>query len=502
MSDQHRADALGCTGNAIVETPNLDRMGRGGVIFDQAYVQCPVCMASRAAIHTGRYPSALRVPSMGVLPPSEVTLAEALKRAGYRTGMFGKLHLTPEGYTLHDRGVDRPVFDAGFFLEDAGILSESNRAAVADPYKKNYGFDVCVGVEDMLWGNYLDWLAEVSPEHRRCAVAENWGRETDGVKYAQTPPAAPMFRSHVTDFFDSRIPAEFHPSRFIVEKTLEFICKNQDRPFFAHCSFVDPHHPFNAPQPFGRMYPPEQMPIPPKVEGCYPENLPPGVRKKIERHAGFPDDLWQWALANYYGMISHIDSCLGRLFDGLRSMDLLENTIIVFTADHGEYAGDHRLLYKGSLLFDGIVRVPLFVTWRGKLAGGRRCASMVQEIDIFPTILSLLDVPIHPGVQGKDLSGMLRGGEEIGYERVFCELDELPDKTYMPSQMIRSHTWKLNYFAEARTGMLYNLAEDPGETRNRYFDPDCAGIRHELMMDLLDHHYRAKDPLPIRLSQA
>jgi len=504
MTDQHRADALGCMGNRTVQTPNLDRMAHRGVIFDQAYVQCPVCMASRAAIHTGRYPDTLRMRSMGLLPPDEVTLAETLKRAGYRTGMFGKLHFTPQGYTLHDRGADRPVFDAGFFLEDAGILSAATRAAVEDPYKRNYGFDVCVGVEDLLWGHYLDWLAEVSPEHRKYAVAENWGRKTDGVKYNQSPPAIPRFRSHVSDFFDSGIPAELHPSRFIVEKTLEFIRENRGGPFFAHCSFVDPHHPFNAPSPFSRMYPPEEMTVPAELdlEACYPTGLPEGVQKKIDRHIRFPNELWQWALANYYGMISHIDDCLGRLFDGLEAMQLLENTIVVFTADHGEYVGDHRLLYKGSLLFDGLVRVPLFMTRAGTLQGGRRVSAMVQEIDICPTVMSQLGLPIHPGVQGRDLSAVLRGESEQGSERVYCELDELPDKTYMPSQMIRGDRWKLNYFPGARTGMLYDLREDPDESRNRYSDPECHAVRHELMMDLLDHHYRAKDPLPIRLSQA
>jgi arylsulfatase A-like enzyme len=201
-------------------------------------------------------------------------------------------------------------------------------------------------------------------------------------------------------------------------------------------------------------------------------------------------------------MISHIDYCLGRLFDELDAMGRLDDTIVVFIADHGEYVGDHRLLYKGSLLFDGIIRVPFFMAWPKGIRGGVRIGSMVQEIDIYPTIMSLLGRPIHPGVQGKDLSRMLEGKDQGGYKRVFCELDELPDKTYMPSQVIRSDTWKLNYFAVARTGLMYNLEEDPNETRNRYFDPGCAAIRHELMMDLLDHHYASKDPLPIRLSQA
>jgi arylsulfatase A-like enzyme len=509
MTDQHRADALGCMGNGIIKTPNLDRVAERGTIFDNAFVQSPVCMASRAAIHTGRYPRAIRVPSMGLLPPTEITMAESLKRAGYNTGMFGKLHFTPQQFTLSKRGIDRPVFDAVFFLEEAGILSAATQAAVDDPAKKNYGFDVCVGVEDFLWGNYLAWLSGLSPGHLKYFLAENMGCSAIAGQYNVKPTTTPVFSSYMRGLYDSRIPAELHPSRFIVEKTVEFIKSNRDVPFFAHCSFVDPHQPYNAPTPYNRMYPPDEMPVPSELnlQDCYPPGLPSGVQTQIDEYIRFPTKLWQWALANYYGMISNIDDSLGRLFGELKDMDLLENTIVVFVADHGEYVGDHRLLRKGSLLFDALMRVPFFVTWPGEIEGGRRIVSMVQGIDIYPTVMSLLGLPIHPGVQGKDLAGMLRGGDVVGYERVYCELDELTNPIYanpiyMPSQAVRSESWKLNYFPLARVGLLYDLEEDPEERQNRYFDPAYAAVKGELMMDLLDHHYESKDPLPIRLSQA
>ena len=128
MTDQQRADALGCMGNRLVQTPNLDRLMTSGVIFEQAYVQCPVCMASRGAIHTGRYPRSLRMPSMGILLPDEVTLAETLQRAGYVTGLFGKLHFTPEGYTRDQLKSGYAIDDVGPFLEPAGVLSAATRA--------------------------------------------------------------------------------------------------------------------------------------------------------------------------------------------------------------------------------------------------------------------------------------------------------------------------------------------------------------------------------------
>ncbi len=504
MADQLRADALGFAGNPIVRTPNLDRLAARGVIFEQAYVQCPVCMASRAALHTGRYPRSLRVRSMGLLPPDEITLAETLKRAGYVTGLFGKLHFTPMGYTTRVLGTDYELSTPWPFLQPAGILSAATRAAADDPYKRNYGFDVNKGVGDHTWGHYLDWLRQEAPEHVKDHVAENWGLGRDGVKYGDSPPATRLFQPIVTDFFDSHLPAEVHPSAYIVREALAFARANRERPFFAHISFVDPHHPFNAPIPYNRLYPPAEMPVPPETDrdACFPPDLPEPVRQRIARFAQAGPDLWQWALANYYGMVSHIDWCVGQLLDGLESLGLLDDTLIVFTADHGEYVGDHRLLYKGSLLFDGLMRVPLVFAWGGRLPQGRRIHSLVQEIDVYPTIMSLLGLPIHAGVQGKDLSPMLIGGAEFGYDRVICELDLLPDPQYQPSQAIRSQEWKLNYFPAARTGLLFNLVDDPDERRNLFFEPGCAGIREELLKDLLALLYETKDPLPIRLSQA
>jgi arylsulfatase A-like enzyme len=504
MADQLRADALGFAGDAIVQTPNLDRLARRGVVLENMFVQTPVCMASRASLLTGRYPRSLRVPSMGLLPPTETTLAEELRRAGYATGLFGKLHLTPMGYTTRSLGHDYETNDAAPYLEPAGILSAATRAAVEDPMKRNYGFDLNKGAGDLTWGHYRDWLREAAPEHVQDHVAENWGLGRDGVRYGDSPPATRLFLPIVTDFFDSHLPAEVHPSAWMVREALAFARTNGARPWFAHVSFVDPHHPFNAAVPYNRMYRPEDMPVPDALdrEACFPPGLPDPVLNKIRKFAAPGPEFWQWARANYYGMVSHVDWCVGRLLDGLEAMGQLDDTLIVFTADHGEYVGDHRLLYKGSLHFDGIMRVPFVVAWGDRLRREGPVQSLAQQIDVYPTVLSLLGMPVHAGVQGKDLSSMLRGGPEIGHDRVTCELDQLPDSQYVPSHTIRSREWKLCYFPVARTGMLFNVLDDPGERRNLIFDPGCARIREELLKDLLQHLYETKDPLPIRLSQA
>lgn len=530
MSDQQRADAMGCAGNPIVQTPHLDALAARGVRFGNACVQSPVCMASRAAIHTGRYPHTLRVPSMGLLPPTETTIAAALKAAGYSTGMFGKLHLTPQAYTINTRGHDRPVEDPGWFLADAGLDTPAMRAAVEE--MPNYGFDESVGVEDMLWGYYVDWLAERAPELVTQHVCENWwnGIVRDGVEYGTSPPARRMFHPTVGDFFDSPIPAELHPSRFIVDRSIDFIRRHAEEPFFVHCSFVDPHHPFNAPQPYASMYSPAEMPIPPQPEfGDLPQRLRGRAGSDITRHNSFPDELWQWARANYFGMVSNLDACIGLLMEELGRLGIRDNTIVIFTSDHGEFVGGHRLLYKGSLIYDDLMRVPLIIDAPELRPHGTVVDELVQEVDIFPTIMSLLGLPIHAGVQGHDLVPLLTGDPRAGatgppwghrpplgrpwsesevadpmhpYEATFCELDDLKDAHYVDSVAVRTREWKLNLFPGSDAGMLFNLSDDPEESHNLFGDPGYANVRQELAEQIVARYHRMKDPLPVRLSGA
>ena len=537
MTDQHRADALGCAGDPIIQTPNIDALAQGGVHFTNAYVQCPVCMASRAAIHTGRYPRSLRMPSMGILPPEETTIAETLRRNGYATGMFGKLHFTPMGFTRLNLNSEVPL-DVDRFLGPTGIDSPWSRRAAQDPMKKSYGFDETIGVEDSLWGHWLDWLEKESPEHAKYAQTENWRASRSELKYGEN--ARRMFHPDVSDFFDSRMPAELSASRFIVDRSIDYIRRNAHRPFFVHCSFVDPHHPFNAPEPFSRMYDPADMPLPPAADlSTFPGPLRGVASDKIEQMQNFPDELLQWAQANYYGMISNIDDCIGRLISTLDELGLRENTLILFTADHGDHVGGrHRMIYKSPPLFDDIMRVPFIINGpgaggQGGIAAGNQVDGLVQEIDIYPTLMSLLGLPIHGGVQGHDLTPLFTGGQTVSnenagngppwgdlpeagipaaekpahaaapaYDWVFCELDDLPQADYVANAAVRTQEWKLNYFHYSRTGLMFNLKEDPDERVNLFDDPGYADQRWELTTQLLDMYDVIKDPLPHRLTQA
>lgn len=369
---------------------------------------------------------------------------------------------------------------SGFFIADAEVDTLVTRAALDDPFKQNYGYDRSVGVEDMLWGEYVDWLAEVAPEHVAHHISENWwGQKTHrGTKFGDSPPATRVFHPQVSDFFESHMPAELHPSRFIVDRTCDFIRNNADGPFYAHCS-------------------------PPPIEpGQFPAPLRGNAERGIKRMHEFPDELWRWARANYYGMISNLDSCVGRLLDTLGDLDIRDNTIIVFVSDHGEFVGGCRFLYKGSLIHDDLMKAPLVFSWPKKIRKGQTVDALVQEIDIYPTLLSMIGVPISTGVQGRDLTDLIDGPSESGYDHVFCELDDLPDQHNIDSVAVRTEEWKLNYFVGTQNGMLFNLFDDPGETHNRFDDPSCAEARQKMMALLADSYHAMKDPLPVRLRGA
>ena len=202
MADQLRADALGFMGNPHVRTPNLDRLAGGGVVFDNLYVQSSVCIASRACMFTGRYPRANRM-AMGssLLDPRETTVPEILQRAGYRTGLFGKLHLTPQQYTLKTLDSDRPITDAGVFVGPAGLPPMPD-----DPVKRNYGFQETVGFEDILWGEYRPWLAERDPSLP--GYRDGMNRERNGWRSE--------FEHSLRDVGVSPVPAALHPSMFLM----------------------------------------------------------------------------------------------------------------------------------------------------------------------------------------------------------------------------------------------------------------------------------------------
>lgn len=491
MCDQLRWDALGFTGNSVVSTPNLDRLAEMGTVFEQAYVQSPVCVTSRACMLTGRYLQNLNMANgCPVLDPWEVTVPQILQEAGYATGLFGKLHLTPQQYTRDELGRDRPVTDAEPFMEAAGFRTPMPEA----PEHRNYGFQQTVGFEDALWGEYLDWLDDQDTDLAR--DVRQWRQEGEDTGVFERPePEFPL-----GDVGTVNIPADLHPSSFIARHAVEFFHRHHsDQPCFMHVSFVDPHHPWDPPAEIAAHYPPEEIPLPGR-ESC-PLQWPPSLSERASDSSGMSDEQTRTVIAFYYAMIETIDRAVGQVVRAIEETGEVENTIFVFTADHGELLGDYGLWRKGSYHFDCMIRMPCFLSAPGRLPGGRRVEGLIESVDIAPTLLSLVGLEPYAGMQGHDMAEALREGEAIGRDRIYCEMYTALWGPYVACWTVRTETAKLNYYPQDEVGHLFDLEEDPEEIHDLWSSPEHRDLRDRMMALLLRAQHEQSDPLPRILSQ-
>ncbi|MEK7404819.1 MAG: sulfatase-like hydrolase/transferase [Acidobacteriota bacterium] len=431
-NDQHRADCLGAMGNPVIRTPRLDRLAQEGVLFERLFAQCPQCVPSRSALHTGRYPHVNRTPSnLFRLPPGEETLATLLDQNGYVTAAVGELPFAPT------------KFLGGF-----------QTVVASDP--EYHAFQEARG-----WRG-----SKLTPE--RQALLEQYRQRS-----AKQFQAAPV-----------PWPEELDETAFFAARAVEFLKAHRDRPFFLHVNFRRPHHPFDPPPPFDRMYEGARFPPSHRREGEM-ENKPPSQKKYLAQSVGFDlrtmtDRDLDRIKSHYYGMISLNDKYIGLMLDTLAESGLDSRTLVVFTSDHGEMLGDHGLLFKGGYFYDEVVRVPLIIRAPGKLPAVRRVGAMAETIDILPTILELLDLPVPSRVQGRSL--MRKTSQPAHAE--FANI-----------KMIRTEDWKLVHYLHAPHGELYNLREDPHELYNLYDDPSAAPARRQMQAALTDWLIDSEDPL-------
>ncbi len=489
MTDQQRADSLGCMGNELAITPNIDRLAEDGTLFTNAYCQSPVCMASRAVAFTGRYPSAITVRGMGILPPDEVTTPELFQRGGYTTGAFGKIHLTPELYTRDILGSDKPILDLKVYAEDAKIDFLPD-----DPLKKKFGFQTHIGCEDALQGEHKQWLKKVQPE-----LLEAEREKVEG------GPG---------DLYVSPYPAEYHQSTFIAQQAADYIRKQAggSGPWFTFCSFIAPHHPFEAPKEHINRFYPDMFEVPPEPGDAEKMLVPEKARNAWKEMENWTDTAKRKIIQHYYASVSLIDDCVGMLLDTLEEVGDLENTIIIYTADHGEFLCNRGLLRKPSIHYDDTLNVPLIVNLPDQIKG-KRVNGLVELTDLHPTLLGLAGLDINHGVQGIDWSKCIRDNSPIGRESIYSELyDDPVDKKrcmivsggpYMAVQTLRTKKWKLNVYPTAgrEYGQLFDLENDPGERVNLYADPAYREKRETMLWELNARRFQQADPLPYILSQ-
>ena len=475
FADQLRADALGCYGNAKIQTSNIDRLAAEGCTFNDCMVTQATCTPSRASILTGVFPSALRSRMVGCRTPDDPRfLPRVSAGAGYRTASIGKIHLVPQGEELR----------------------ELERTAAGGKYDY-YGFqdvDLVDGHGDRCFGNrYSKWVSQTVPDY------EKRRRRPDR---PNGNGSSPFMQVREWD-----MPPEVHSSNYIGDSTVAYLnnANTEARPFFLHVSFPDPHVPFIVPEPYASMYPAGDMPEPiPSVmstrnakelhKSIYYGASTSGFKRvggiPSARVTGTPPDNysrytaedWKKVRATYYGMTSLVDRNIGRILDTLQKTGLAENTLVVFVCDHGYYLGDHGLLGKG-LHYHSAIQTPLIYRGPG-IDPGHRVAGVSTTLDIAPTILDWAGVSEPEAVQGISQLPILQGGQTNGRTAVLTENDD--DLGAVKFRTITTREWKMTCYAGDPEGELYQRVADPDETVNLWDDPSGAAAKTDLSAKMVE----------------
>ena len=460
FSDQHQANCAGFQGHPDVITPNLDRLAKSGTVFNRAYCQDAICVPSRMSLMTGLYPRRL-----GVLYNSDrssvidevVSLPSVLKNNGYYTAAFGKRHL-------------------------AGAADE--------------GWDYHRGhIKDETPGNsYWEWVEQ---QGYLDAFQQDWSAEFGG----KHPTADLATRI-------SKLPEEMTMEAFTAQETIKLIRsqKNKDKPFFCWASFYRPHQPYNAQKRFLDMYDYSKWGRgtvngdaikKPSTLNQSPDTLPPafrdwhrgGNRVWCLNKATKDEQLFRFYIASYYALVTEIDYHIGRIMQALEEEGLLENTIVIYTSDHGDFVGRHSMVEKcavGHNIYEETLRVPFIVSWPKQIKQGQVIEDLVEMFDIYPTLLELADIKLPPAKHGMDatsLAATLTEGKPA--KRPYIVSENWTQATVITRQHKLgiwlkpagyAEKWDFSSFGD----MLFDRKEDPDEIHNRIGDPEYAAVEKQL----------------------
>lgn len=493
ITDQMRADSLGMAGNRSARTPHLDKFAATGAISERMYCAHPLCMPSRSSIITGATPAAHRVWSNGVaLDPQIPVIGDQLSESGYSTCLIGKAHFRPYGFEDGESDTDTGAVEVEY--EDNWI----NGSIPDDWNGPYYGFD-----EAYLTLRHNDVRGGHAGRDIEAAHPGAW---------KMTDSDHALEQNEWIGAWKSGLPIDCHASEWITEKSIQYMTRDKEAPFFLTASFPDPHHPFAPSEPFASLINPDEIELP-ASHGASVDSKPPHVRDylhgKIDKHEGWgagADDLpsisersWKEILAYYYGTVAHIDDCVGRILEALDDLGLSDKTAVFFTSDHGELLGDHGLLYKGPFPYEGLYRVPFIARVPGVTQPGSRLPDLGSHIDFAPTFADLAGQNALPSYQGASMLPWLAGGD--GREIVNIEFISryFPD---LESATVISERWKLIHYSEAPFGELYDLEADPMEMNNLWDEPAVSDIRHRLETRALDDALKTRQRLPWPTSHA
>lgn len=447
--DQMRGDCLSAAGHPVVETPNLDRLARDGIRFKNAYSATPSCVPARAAIFTGMSQrSHGRVGYRDQVPWTYPhMLPGELAAAGYHTQCVGKLHVYP---TRNLCGFHNVVLHDGYMHYNR----DKRCTAVTEHY------DQC--------DDYLHWL-------RRQAGADQ-DLTDHGLDCNASTVARPW---HMEE--------KYHPTNWAVTESIDFLRRRDpSKPFFLWTSFVRPHPPFDPPQVYFDMYKDMEMPAPPVGEWVDEISAESGNKSPETSFGKLKGSRLTRAQAAYYALITHLDDQIGRLMNGLFEHGVLDNTVILFTSDHGEMMGDHHYFRK-SLPYEGSAKVPFMLYDPGNrlnLKRGLQVDQVVEMRDIMPTLLEAAGIEIPGSVDGSSILPLCRGGAPEWREYIHGEhsLDELSNHYITDGRM------KYIWFSQSGREQLFDLGKDPQELKDLADSPlmkaELVKWRDILIMEL------------------
>lgn len=461
MTDQHRADFMAGAGFPLDTMPCVDSLGAGGVRFERAYTTAPACVPARTSLLTGRYPSAHRV-RQNSTPGSVIRgddLLDVLRVAGYSLHFSGKTH-------MYRRAEDFDTFCGPFMHESAPLGGPEDEA-------------------------FRKWLV--------------------GLDHGPSTEPTPF-------------PLEQQYAHRIVDGAIAGLSEREgEAPFFSWLSFPEPHNPYQVPEPYFSMFDPDELPD----REAGPETASGKgeawrwLQELVDEKRPGHDEHWRRYRATYCGMLRMVDDQIARFLDHLDAQGLLDDTVVFFVSDHGDYVGDYGLQRKGAGLPEALMRIPFVVRGPG-VEPRANDVDHVSLSDLLPTVCDIVGRPLPLGVQGRSLWPMLTGANYSGpdfasayAERGFGGLpyssgerpplhfdyagttyDELNSVTQSGSSvMVRAGRWKVVYDLTG-VGELYDLDEDRMELVNRWDDPELAQTRAALVECLLWWRLRVSDDLP------
>ena len=477
MSDQMKAMASHLYGNTFCETPSLGRLAEEGVLYERAFTPHPLCVPARVSLWTAQYPHSHGARRNQTLMPDDAIHAYKLwQGAGYHTGLIGKNH-------CFETEEDLARFDVWCEVGHGGLPGNAETKG-------------------------LDWWRPVEAIRAAHAVRRNM------------PKQSPRFGYATND-----APLEDQVTGLLAGQAVHYLETYGDRPFALWVSFPDPHEPWVAPTSHADMFPPEVIEFPPWREGEFAGPEAPERNRVLYEILGMEEDATEDAygvMASYYGMTRFVDDGVGQIMGALDRLGLRENTIVVFCADHGDFMGEHRMTCKGGVFYDCLTHVPLIVSWPGHIPAGVRDASMVNLVDIVPTLLELQGIDAPRSMHGQGLPSISDAAPRDaafseygagGPAFTMADLEQLPKpygrRALMASlqwreaegrrKMVRTREWKYVHDAMGDEDELYDLVNDPWELVNVVGDPGHRDVIADMQRRLADWSITTEDARPVPL---